>query len=269
MMTTRFATFAFLMVLPLAACAGQDDDSADNSAAVTAAPEVAEQGPAENGSAETRRAQTDDADAAAPEGDFRAGQDYAEVEPAQPTENPGKIEVMEIFWYGCPHCYDFEPPLQEWVDNKPDDVAFLRLPAVLNRQWEVHARAYYTAEALGVLDDIHKPLFEALHEHNRNLGDDDAVAAFFAEHGVSAETYLSTARSFAVENKMRRAAILPRRYGITGVPAVIVNGKYRIDARMAQSWDHFIDTIEYLVRKERASKGGDAEARAPSAGSSG
>lgn len=224
----RFAITVLLAALPLVACADDSDSAAKERA-------LAQNEAGEN---------------------FQAGTDYVVVEPAQPTDNPGKIEVMEIFWYGCPHCYDFEPYLSAWLDNEPEDVAFVRLPAVLNRQWEVHARAYYTAEALGVLDEIHKPLFDALHKDNRRLMTDEQVMQFFSEHGVSPETYQSTARSFAVENKLRRAAILPSRYGITGVPAVIVNGKYRIDARMARSWERFIDIINHLVAKERQSAGG-------------
>jgi thiol:disulfide interchange protein DsbA len=183
---------------------------------------------------------------------FTEGKDYARIEPAQPTDNPGKVEVMEVFWYGCPHCYDFEPQLARWTEEEmPEYAVFKRLPAVLNRQWEVHARAYYTAQALGVLDEVHKPLFDAIHEDNRRLNDNEAIAKFFAEHGISAENYLSTAESFAVENKLRRAASLPGRLGISGVPAMVVNGKYRIDARMAGSYDKLLDTVEYLVGLEK------------------
>lgn len=183
---------------------------------------------------------------------FTEGKDYARIEPAQPTDNPGKVEVMEIFWYGCPHCYDFEPQLAEWTEEKmPEYAEFKRLPAVLNRQWEVHARAYYTAQALGVLDEVHKPLFDAIHEENRRLNSNEAIAEFFGEHGVSPENYLSTSESFAVENKLRRAATLPGRLGVSGVPAMVVNGKYRIDARMAGSYEKLIDTVEYLVAQEK------------------
>lgn len=182
---------------------------------------------------------------------FTEGEDYAVIEPAQPTDHPEKVEVMEVFWYGCPHCYSFEPHLTEWVANDmPEYAAFTRLPAVLNRQWEVHGRAFYTAEALGVLDEVHKPLFEAMHEQNRRLASNEAIAEFFAEHGVSAESYMSTSESFAVENKLRRAAMLPGRLGITGVPAMVVNGKYRVDARMAGSYEKLLDTVEYLVSLE-------------------
>lgn len=191
------------------------------------------------------------ADAAAGQQQFVEGKDYALIEPAQPTDHPGKVEVMEVFWYGCPHCYSFEPYLTEWVKSeKPDYVAFTRLPAVLNRQWEVHGRAYYTAEALGVLDEVHKPLFDAIHEQNRRLASNEALAEFFAEHGVSADAYLSTSQSFAVENKLRRASMLPGRMGISGVPSMVVNGKYRVDARMAGSYQKLLDTVEYLVSLE-------------------
>lgn len=206
-------------------------------------------------------------DAGSQQPQFTEGKDYARLEPAQPTDNPGKVEVMEVFWYGCPHCYNFEPHLTEWIASEmPDYAVFTRLPAVLNRQWEVHARAYYTAEALGVLDEIHKPLFEAMHEEKRQLPNDEAVAEFFAEHGVSAESYLSTSESFAVENKLRRAATLPGRMGISGVPAIVVDGKYRIDAQMAGSYEKLMDTVAYLVALEKPENvAGEAEADTPSA----
>lgn len=206
-------------------------------------------------------------EAAGSQPQFVEGRDYARLEPAQPTEHPGKVEVMEVFWYGCPHCYDFEPHLTEWVASEmPDYAVFTRLPAVLNRQWEVHARAYYTAEALGVRDEIHKPLFEAMHEENRRLNTNEAVADFFAEHGVSAESYLATSKSFAVENKLRRAAALPGRLGVSGVPAMVIDGKYRVDARMAGSYEKLLDTVEYLVQLEKPEDAaGDDEAEAPPA----
>lgn len=196
------------------------------------------------------------------------GKDYARIEPAQPTDHPGKVEVMEVFWYGCPHCYSFEPHLTAWVENEmPDYAVFTRLPAVLNRQWEVHGRAYYTAEALGVLDEIHKPLFDAIHEQNRRLATNEDLAEFFSEHGVSADTYMSTSQSFAVENKLRRASMIPARLGITGVPAMVVNGKYRVDARMAGSYQKLLDTVEYLVKLE-APEGAATEKAEPGTASS-
>lgn len=188
--------------------------------------------------------------------EFTEGKHYALIEPAQPTDNPGKVEVMEVFWYGCPHCYDFEPQLARWTkEEMPEYAVFKRLPAVLNRQWEVHARAYYTAQALGVLDEVHKPLFDAIHEDNRRLNDNEAIAEFFGEHGVRPENYLSTSESFAVENKLRRAATLPGRLGVSGVPAMVVNGKYRIDARMAGSYESLLDVVEYLVALEKPEDG--------------
>ena len=156
---------------------------------------------------------------------FEEGIEYQRVVPPQPTDDPSKVEVVELFWYGCPHCYHFEPILEAWAKNKPDYVYFKRIPAIFRDSWVPFARAYYTAQVLGVLDRIHGPLFKAIHVERRNLNSEAALRAFFAEHGVKPEDFDRTYRSFAVENDVRRAADLTRRYGINGVPAIVINGK--------------------------------------------
>lgn len=182
---------------------------------------------------------------------FDEGIEYKLVVPPQPTENSAKVEVVELFWYGCPHCFVFEPYLNAWLKRKPDNVEFIRIPATLNPNWVIHARAYYTAETLGALDKIHEPLFHAVHEEKRALNDEAALEAFFADHGVSREDFRKTFRSFAVETKLRRASDLAKRYGITGVPAIVINGKYRTDAGLAAgSYENLVQVMDYLVRKE-------------------
>lgn len=190
--------------------------------------------------------------AEAAKGDFVEGIEYERVVPAQPTEEPGKVEVLELFWYGCPHCYHLEPMLDKWRETLPDDVVFRRMPAIFtNPRWELHARAFYTAEALGVLDQIHRPLFEALHKKQLKLATEDELAGFFAAHGVKEEDFKRTFNSFYVTTKVNNAKLMTRRYGIDGVPAMIVDGKYRTDGPAAGSQEKMLEVVNFLIAKER------------------
>jgi thiol:disulfide interchange protein DsbA len=179
------------------------------------------------------------------------GIEYQRVVPPQPTETGDKVEVLELFWYGCPHCYHFEPLLDKWLQMKPANVEFRRMPAIFsNPTWELHARAYYAAEALGVLDKIHRPLFDALHTQNRDLSTEAALMAFFAEHGVSNEDFQRAFNSFYVRNKTNQAKVLTDRYGIEGVPTIIVNGKYRTGGTSAGTLEDALNVVNYLIKKE-------------------
>jgi thiol:disulfide interchange protein DsbA len=181
---------------------------------------------------------------------------YEMVTPAQPTSVADKIEVVELFWYGCPHCYQFEPSLQKWLKSKPANVAFVRVPGIFRPEWSVLARAYYTAEALGVLDKVHDSIFGAVHELKRPLQSEDQLAAFFAEQGVKEEDFRKTFRSFAVETKVRRAQELSQRYGAKGVPTMIVNGKYRVSAGLSgvQTHANTIKVVDALIKREASGK---------------
>ena len=182
---------------------------------------------------------------------FDEGTEYQRVVPPQRTETGDKIEVLELFWYGCPHCYHFEPLLDKWLQNKPANVEFRRMPVIFtNPKWELHAKAYYTAEALGVLDKIHRPLFDAIHAQNRDLGTEAALMAFFAQHGVSNEDFQRTFNSFSVRTKTNQAKTMTDRYGISGVPAVIVNGKYRTDGISAGTLENALAVVNYLINNE-------------------
>ncbi len=182
---------------------------------------------------------------------YVAGKHYRPVTPPQPVATPGKIEVLEVFWYGCPHCYDFEPYLERWRSAAPADVELRRLPAVFRKDWQVHAQAYYAAEALGVLDRVHATLFKALHQEKRRLNDEASLSEFFAEHGVKPEDFSGAFNSFAVAGKVQQAMQLVPRYGINGVPAVVINGKYQTSASMAGSYDEILKVIDYLIDLER------------------
>lgn len=185
---------------------------------------------------------------------YQEGEQYELIQPKQPTEDPNKIEVVEVFWYGCPHCFAFEPYVASWLEKKPDDVTFIRMPAPLNPRWQIHARAFYVADVLGVLDEIHTPLFDAIHKEHRSLNSQEELKAFFVENGVSGDEFDKAWASFAVDTKLRHALEMARRYGITGVPTFIVDGKYRTGARIAGGPSDVLDVVTYLVDKVRAER---------------
>lgn len=176
---------------------------------------------------------------------------YKRIKPAAPTLSGDKIEVMEIFWYGCPHCYSFEPYIENWLKTIPEDVEFRRVPGVLNQSWVPHARAYYTAEKLGVLDRIHIPLFEALHKQRKRILTENDLKEFFISKGIDGKEFTKTYNSQAVEVKVKQAYLAARRTGLTGVPAVVINGKYLTGGSMAGSYENLLKIINQLVDKER------------------
>ena len=181
---------------------------------------------------------------------FTEGKEYKLIKPPQATTTGDKVEVVELFWYGCPHCYSFEPFVKKWLPNKPANVEFVRLPAVLNPRWEVHARAFYTAQALGVEDKIHTALFDAMHKDKKRFNDEAALADFFVEQGVDREAFKKTFDSFSVVTKVNRARALTRRYGISGVPSVVINGKYRTSAQDAGSYPNILKVVDFLAARE-------------------
>ena len=177
---------------------------------------------------------------------------YKEIRPAQPTHSGKKIEVVEIFWYGCPHCYEFEPYLQNWLSTKPDDVVFRRLPGILGPSWTPHARAFFTAKKMGILDKIHEPLFRAIHKEGRRIYNDEQLKDFIVGlTGVNADQFSRIYDSKEIDIKMRQALISEQKYQITGVPAVVVNGKYLTNGTMAKSYENLIKVINHLVGVER------------------
>ncbi|MDD5319465.1 MAG: thiol:disulfide interchange protein DsbA/DsbL [Methylococcales bacterium] len=179
---------------------------------------------------------------------------YETLSPAQPTQHPDKIEVIEFFWYGCPHCYTFEPLLEKWVKSLPENVEFIRQPAVFNETWGKHAKAYYTAEVLGVVDKIHADFFDAVQNKKDKLETEEQLAKFFVAHGVNETAFHEAYNSFLVDAKMRQAPIMASRYGITGVPTVIVNGKYKTNGPLAGSHEKMIEIMNQLIQQENTKK---------------
>jgi thiol:disulfide interchange protein DsbA len=192
--------------------------------------------------------------------EFKQGTEYQALATPQPTSVDGKIEVLELFWYGCPHCYHLEPELNAWIQHKPDDVAFVRVPAVLGPSWELLARAYYTAELLGVLDKIHEPLFEHIHKDHKLIRNASELKAFFMEQGIPESDFDSAFNSFDVVTMTNRAKDAANRYGVTGVPTLVVDGKYRTTASLAGGNDKMLQVVDFLVAKERTMSAGQAPA---------
>jgi thiol:disulfide interchange protein DsbA len=181
--------------------------------------------------------------------EFKAGVDYKVLEP-QETSTGDKIEVLEFFWYGCPHCNTFEPFLKKWKQSKPDNVEFIRVPAVFRPSWKVQARAYYALQTMGKLEEVHGKIFHALHKERKKLDTMKKIAAFVAEQGVDKEAFIKNYQSFSIDGKVRKANKLVKNYQIAGVPTVAINGKYKVSGKMAGSYDRMIEIMDYLIKVE-------------------
>ncbi|MEX2123687.1 MAG: thiol:disulfide interchange protein DsbA/DsbL [Woeseia sp.] len=198
---------------------------------------------------------------APPAGDwkFTEGRHFHRLVPTQPTVGGSdKIEVAEIFWYGCNHCLDFEPHINRWAENKPLNVRFVRIPAMWNPLVKLHGQLYYTEEVLVKNEKIEDPkafhaaVFNEYHRRGNRLTSEAAIQALFERLGVSAEDFQTTWKSFEVAQKMRVAEDLARRYSISGVPAVVVNGKYRTGGAEAGGYPELLEVIDELVARETA-----------------
>src|SRR4051812_18593161 len=143
---------------------------------------------------------------------IKSGTHYSELQAAQPLEAKGKIEVVEFFWYRCPHCYTLEPVLEQWVKKLPADIQFRRIPAVLSENWATDAAIFYTFEALGVLDKVHKPFFDAIHKERLIITNEQAMTEWLTKHGIDRKKFDETYKSFGVQAKVKRAAQLSSSY---------------------------------------------------------
>ncbi len=183
--------------------------------------------------------------------EFEEGVHYRELSEQQATQTGDKIEVRELFWYHCPHCYNLEAPLRDWVSRMPESAAFVEMPAVLGDSWEFHARVFYTLDALGIRETFHKQVFDAIHKKPRPLNrvtDPAKYAEWIAENGgPSVDDFMKAFDSFAVDTHTRNAVVLTDRYEITGVPSVAVAGKYITTVTMAGNYENFFKVIEHLI----------------------
>lgn len=175
------------------------------------------------------------------------GKDYTRIANPTAPAKPGLVEVREFFWYGCPHCYKLEPHVAAWLKTKPAGVNFIRTPAALNSVWEANARGFYVAEALGMVERTHGALFHAIQVRKERLFDQASLAAFYGKHGINAGNFNGLYQSFAVSGKIAQSRNLAMRYQLTGVPAIIVNGKYLVPGENARS----IEVVKALVAREQ------------------
>lgn len=181
-----------------------------------------------------------------------AGEHYDVISPAVRSAEGDKIVVTEFFWYGCGHCYNFEPQVVQWKKTLGDDVVVKGSPAMWNGLMEVHAQAFYAAEVLGVLDKVHMPLFQAINVDRKRLSSESELADLFADHGVSRDDFSKAFSSFGVGSQVRQANARARAAKITGTPELMVAGKYRISTRKAGGQANMLKIANHLIEKERA-----------------
>ncbi|MHC8303535.1 thiol:disulfide interchange protein DsbA/DsbL [Pseudomonas sp. PB3P13] len=177
---------------------------------------------------------------------------YVELTNPVPVAVPGKIEVVELFWYGCPHCYKFEPVINPWVEKLPADVNFRRIPAMFGGPWDAHGQMFLTLESMGVEHNVHAAVFKAIQEEHKKLATAEEMAEFLATQGVDKDKFLATFNSFAIKGQVVQARELAKKYQVTGVPTMVVNGKYRFDIGSAGGAEQALQLADKLVDQERA-----------------
>jgi len=179
---------------------------------------------------------------------------YALLQPPQPTDSAGKIEVIEFFWYGCPHCYSLEPAVNAWVKAAPKDVVFKRVPAVPSDSWGEMAKVFYTLEAMGLLDQYHQKVFDAMHKDNVNLANKRLRDEWLAKNGIDVAKYSDMEKSFTVATKLSRARQLTQAYKVDSVPRVVVNGKYYTSAEQAGGANRIFPVVDQIIGMARKDK---------------
>ena len=186
--------------------------------------------------------------------EFRAGKEYVELSAPVPVAEPGKIEVVELFWYGCPHCYQFEPIINPWLEQLPYDVDFKRIPAMFGGIWNLHGQLFLALESMNVEQSVHDAVFSAYHNEGNKLENPEKMADFLAGKGVDRDAFLKAFNSFGVKSRAEQAKKLGMAYQITGVPVLVVNGKYRFDLGSAGGPQRTLDVADFLIEKERAAR---------------
>lgn len=180
------------------------------------------------------------------------GQQYVKLTQRQPTLDPKKIEVVEFFWYGCPHCHSFEPMLEAWVKKLPPDVTFRRLPVAFREvPFVLHQKVYFAIESMGLVDSLHRKVFAAMHVERNPLNTPEAVGEFVAKNGVDKAKFIEVMNSFSVATKAKQAAALSAGYKIDGTPAIGINGNYYTSGSLAGSMDRALAVTDYLIAQAR------------------
>lgn len=191
---------------------------------------------------------------------YVAGTHYTELSAPVNTMDSSKVEVLEAFWYGCPHCFTFEPLIANWEEQKPDDVDFVRFPAMWNGLMKIHGQVYYAAEALDALDVVHDHIFNAINVEGNRLQNERQIGALFAEHGINEDDFTAAFNSFSVRTKTNQAEQRMGDYEIRSTPNMIVNGKYLITTgENVRTQAEMLEVVDFLVEKERQLLGGSGE----------
>jgi len=188
-----------------------------------------------------------------------------ELEPPLATDSKGKVEVVEFFWYECPHCYALEPYLEAWIKTLPADVEFRRVPATFNERWMISARVFYTLEAMGLLDKLHRPLLDAIHKDRLRITDEKQLTEWLQGKGVDVAKFSATLKSFAVEGRLKRAMALVAGSKIDGVPALMVNGRYVIPAGIGGSEERMLAIASSIIDQQRKALAAATPAASPAA----
>ncbi|NYE25104.1 thiol:disulfide interchange protein DsbA/DsbL [Pigmentiphaga litoralis] len=186
---------------------------------------------------------------------FREGTEYTRLAQPQQTESQGKIEVTEFFWYSCPHCNALEPSLETWIKKQPADVVIKRVPVKFNAGMEPQQRLYYTLEALGKVDQLHRMVFSAIHEQRQPLNTADRIADWASKNGLDKAQFTAAYNSFGVQSKVQRAAKLSESYKIDGVPTLAINGKYLTSPAQAGSNAAALQVADFLIAQARKEGG--------------
>ena len=182
---------------------------------------------------------------------FVEGEHFESILPTLATAPPlGQVEVLEFFWYGCPHCFEFEGHITKWIASKKDYVSFARVPAVFSEDWMIHAKAFYAAIETQMIKQSHFALFNALHEKQERIYTETEVIKFFVGMGAKENEFTSSFNSFATATRAQRAQALTKKTGISGVPSIVINGKYRSSARMAGGYGKLLELVDFLADKE-------------------
>jgi thiol:disulfide interchange protein DsbA len=176
---------------------------------------------------------------------------YKVIEQPQTVPANGKVHVEELFWYGCGHCFSLEEHLESWSSKLPADVDFSRVPAMFGKSWVIHAQMYYVGEVLGITEQSHGDIFKAIHINGEHLQRKSEQQAFFATYGVSEEDFNKAYNSFTIKSRLQQGDKRIRAYRVSGVPAIIVNGKYLVDASSAGGQKNIFKVVDYLIAQER------------------
>ena len=183
---------------------------------------------------------------------FEASKDYLPLDKPAPVEAPtGKIEVVEFFWYNCPHCNAFEPALEAWIKRAPRDISVKRVPVAFSSAFQGQQQLFYTIEAMGLIDKLHAKVFQAIHVERKRLEKADVIAEWVATQGVDKAKFLEQFNSFSVASKVKRADQLIAAYKVEGVPALGVAGRFYTDATLTRNMDRSLQVVDYLVGEVR------------------